>query len=70
MVGLAPVVVRTLAPVGGRILAGGYLRAYRRRRPVDAALLEQWVVVRAAARLVDEIDDEQEGLERLVADAL
>ena len=62
----APLVVRTLAPLGRRILHDGYLAAYRSRRPVDRRLLLRWQVVRAAARLWEPVPDEHPALLRFL----
>jgi len=55
-------VVRTMAPVGRRILLGRYLATYRAQRPVDAELLGRWELVRAAARLWEPVPDEHPAL--------
>jgi aminoglycoside phosphotransferase (APT) family kinase protein len=65
----APPLVRTLAPVGARIIVRRYLAAYRRVRPVDPDRLERWIAVHAAARLAHGIDEEGPGLRAVVADA-
>jgi aminoglycoside phosphotransferase (APT) family kinase protein len=62
----SPFVVRTLAPLGRRILHDGYLAAYRSRRPVDRRLLVRWQVVRAAARLWEPVPDEHPALLRFL----
>ena len=65
--------LRTLIPIGRGILADRYVSTYRRYRGIDAARLEQWKIVRAAARLAEGIDSETESLlgylrQRLPAD--
>jgi aminoglycoside phosphotransferase (APT) family kinase protein len=66
----APRTIRVLAPVGRRILVERYLRAYRRRRPVDQHRLERWEIVRAAARLGEPIPEERPALLRLLGERL
>lgn len=58
----ASLALRTLAPVGRRLLADRYLSVYRRHRPLDADHLARWKVVRAAARLADGIEEEYDEL--------
>ena|SRR5438093_5624938 len=60
----APLVIRTLAPIGRNVLAARYLAAYRRHRPVPRANLTQWRIVRAAARLREPIPSEHPRLLR------
>jgi aminoglycoside phosphotransferase (APT) family kinase protein len=63
----SPALVRYLHVLGSKIVTWGYLRAYRRARPVDMALVERWVVVHAAARLAFEhIPEEERPLLRLL----
>jgi aminoglycoside phosphotransferase (APT) family kinase protein len=60
----APMLIRTLAPIGGDALAVRYLAAYRRQRPVPGAELTRWRIVRAAARLCEPIPSEHPRLLR------
>ena len=60
--GEPPTVVRLAGAAGRRVLLGGYLRAYRRRLPLDDALVARWEPVMAAVRLVERIEPEREGL--------
>jgi aminoglycoside phosphotransferase (APT) family kinase protein len=57
----SPVLVRYLHRIGSKIVTWGYLRAYRRARPLDMELVERWVVAHAAARLAFERIPEEEG---------
>ncbi len=49
-----PALVRYLRLVGSKIVTPGYLRAYRRLRPLDMGLVARWEVAQAAARLATE----------------
>ena len=55
--------LRALAQFGARfgrsILLSAYLRAYRRARTPDAALVEQWEVPVAANRLAEDVEGER-----------
>ncbi len=63
----SPALVRYLHGLGSKIVTSGYLRAYRRERPLDMALVERWVVAHAAARLASEhIPEEEQPLLRLL----
>jgi len=62
----SPASLRPLAGVGRRLLVGRYLATYRRSRPVGRDALDQWIVVRAAARLGDPVPDEHPHLLRFV----
>lgn len=44
-------VMRPVLHLGGRAFARGYLAAYREARPVDRAVLADWIAVRAGGRL-------------------
>lgn len=57
---------RVLDRVGRRIIVAGYLRAYRRRRSIDEALVARWIPVRAAARLAEGIEGERPALLAIV----
>lgn len=64
----SPVVVRALAPIGRRILTAQYLSAYRRRAgdATDAAALERWELVWAAARLAEPVPEEHPAVLRFL----
>lgn len=62
----ASIVVRIAALFGRRILLAGYLRAYRRIRPIDMKAASRWEVPVAAARLGDGIEVERPALLRLL----
>ena len=62
--------LRILALVGRKILMSGYRRAYRKRRPVDPALVERWGPPVIANRLVDGIEPERPKLLRLLEERL
>jgi aminoglycoside phosphotransferase (APT) family kinase protein len=47
----SPIIVRTLARVGGRILVWGYLRSYRKQRKLDMSTFPRWKIPIAAARV-------------------
>jgi aminoglycoside phosphotransferase (APT) family kinase protein len=56
--GTSPVVL-FLAKFARGLLIWAYRRAYLRRRPVDAAVLAQWTIVRAADRMAEGIEVER-----------
>jgi aminoglycoside phosphotransferase (APT) family kinase protein len=58
----APFVVRRLDPLGRRLLWSGYLRTYRRVRPLNAELVGRWRRVLAAARLAEDRPGERDWL--------
>jgi aminoglycoside phosphotransferase (APT) family kinase protein len=60
--GDAPAAVRLLAPLGRRVLAGAYVHAYARERPLDMALVGRWLPVCAAARLAEDVARERPAL--------
>ena len=62
--------LRVLALVGRKILVSAYKRAYRKRRPVDEALVERWGPPVMANRLVDGIEPERPKLLRLLEERL
>jgi len=62
----SPVVMRTLARIGRRLLITTYLGGYRRGRSLDRAQLDRWLTVRAAARLSEGIPEEVPRLLRLL----
>jgi thiamine kinase len=55
----APVVINRLERIGRRLLVRGYLRSYRRRRPLDPGRVERWLRIVAAARLSEAIEEER-----------
>jgi aminoglycoside phosphotransferase (APT) family kinase protein len=55
----APATVKRLEHVGRRLLVGGYLRSYRRRRELDPTRVERWIRIVAAARLGEGIEEER-----------
>ena len=63
----SPALVRYLHGLGSKIVTSAYLRAYRRVRPLDMALVDRWEVAHAAARLGSEpIAEEERPLRRLL----
>lgn len=58
----APLVLRRLAPVLRRALADQHLRFTRQLRPLDADVLDRWMVVWAAARLAEPVEPEHPAL--------
>lgn len=65
----SPFVLRQGARILRGLLTASYLRAYRRLRPADAAVIEQWVAIRAADRLAEAIPEERERLLAIIARA-
>ncbi len=57
-----PLLTRLFAPLGRKVLLGGYSRGYQRARPIDRALLHRWQVVMACLRLTYGIGGEREPL--------
>jgi aminoglycoside phosphotransferase (APT) family kinase protein len=64
-----PLITRLSAPLGRKLLLGGYLRAYRGHHPHDRQLLARWVTVLAAYRLTYHIDGEETLLLRTIRGA-
>jgi thiamine kinase-like enzyme len=58
----APALVKALERVGRRLLVGGYVRSYRRRRAIDTAAVRRWLPVVGAARLAEGIEEERDDL--------
>lgn len=58
----APRLLKTIHPLGRSLMERIYLRAYAASAPLDMELLERWLPVLAAARLVFEIEGEREAL--------
>lgn len=46
-----PLITRLVAPLGRKLLLGGYVRGYRSARPFDRERFERWLVVLAGVRL-------------------
>jgi len=65
-----PVIVRRLDHTGRSVIVRSYLRAYRRRRPVDDDLTKRWYPVRAAERLSEGITGEYDKLRAVLRDEL
>jgi len=61
-----PPMLRALAKVGRGVLVARYMRVYRKRHAVDRAELNQWEIVRAAARFIEGIEAEYEPLTRFL----
>jgi aminoglycoside phosphotransferase (APT) family kinase protein len=59
--GSSPLLQR-VEQAGRGVFVSSYLRAYRRRRPIDNTLLDQWTVSHAAGRVAENIDGELEPL--------
>jgi aminoglycoside phosphotransferase (APT) family kinase protein len=66
----SPFVVRYGERVARKFLAAAYLRAYRRHRPVDTAVVERWVSLRAVDRLGDGISEERAALLAMIESAM
>ena len=62
----APLVIRYGAIVARGLMRTSYVRAYRRARPLDAALAARWEVPVMAARLAEGIESENPKLLRLL----
>lgn len=57
-----PFVTRLFAPIGRKLLLGGYLRGYRARRTIDRDLLDRWLVVLSCMRLTYDVTGERDDL--------
>jgi aminoglycoside phosphotransferase (APT) family kinase protein len=57
-----PALIRRLSAFGRRGFFRLYVRAYARARPIDADLVDQWEIVRAADRLHEGIEAERSAL--------
>ena len=66
----SPLVIRLGAKVARSLLEMSYLRAYRRARSVDMAVVERWAILRAVDRLSDGIAEERDGLLALLEKAM
>jgi aminoglycoside phosphotransferase (APT) family kinase protein len=65
----ASFVMKRLDALGRRLLSTIYLRAYRKKRPVDLALVELWEPLVALARLTAGVPEERERLIELIQSA-
>lgn len=61
-----PWITRLLAPIGRKLLLGGYARSYRKHGSFDRERFAKWFVVAAAQRLTYDIDGEQAMLLRVI----
>ena len=66
----SPLVIRLGAKVARSLLELSYLRAYRRGRAVDMAVVERWATLRAADRLSDGIVEERDALLAMLEQAM
>lgn len=55
-----PLITRLFAPIGRKLLLGGYLRGYRAKQPIDRERFARWEVVLACVRLTYAIAGERE----------
>lgn len=62
----APAAIRALAPIGRSVLVARYLAVYRKLHHIDRRSLQQWAIVRAAARLLEPIPSEHPKLLRFL----
>jgi Ser/Thr protein kinase RdoA (MazF antagonist) len=62
-----PLFTRIMAPIGRKLLLGGYARSYRKNGAFDRERFEQWLVVAAAMRLTYNIAGEAEMLLATIA---
>ena len=61
-----PLITRLLAPIGRKLLLGGYRRGYRKHGRFDRGRFARWMVVAAAQRLTYGIAGEDAALLRLI----
>jgi aminoglycoside phosphotransferase (APT) family kinase protein len=61
-----PLITRLFAPLGRKVVLGGYMRAYRRHGAWDRERFGRWRMVAAALRLTYEIAGEESGLARII----
>jgi aminoglycoside phosphotransferase (APT) family kinase protein len=66
----APTIVRRMEKLARRYIRSQYIAAYRRKRPLDDAVLARWRVPVAGERLSDGIDDEREKLTAILYRAM
>jgi len=55
-----PLITRLFAPLGRKLILGGYLRGYRARQSIDRERFARWEVVLACVRLTYAVDGERE----------
>jgi aminoglycoside phosphotransferase (APT) family kinase protein len=65
----ASFVIKRLDSLGRRLLSSLYLRAYRKKRPVDLAQVELWEPLVALARLTAGVPEERDRLIELIESA-
>jgi len=61
-----PLITRLLAPIGRKLLLGGYSRSYRKHGSFDRDRFAKWIVVAAAQRMTYDVDGEQPMLLRVI----
>jgi aminoglycoside phosphotransferase (APT) family kinase protein len=61
-----PLITRLLAPIGRKLLLGGYSRSYRKHGSFDRERFARWIVVAAAQRLTYDIAGEEALLLRVI----
>ena len=61
-----PLITRLFAPLGRKVVLGGYLRAYRKHGSWDRERFGRWRIVAAALRLTYGIAGEESGLARIL----
>jgi len=64
-----PLVTRLFAPLGRKLILGGYRRGYCAQQAIDRERLDRWLVVLAGVRLTYDIAGERDGLLRLLVPA-
>jgi aminoglycoside phosphotransferase (APT) family kinase protein len=64
-----PMYMHVVAGIGRRFVRMAYVRAYRRARGVDMALVRRWLPLRAVDRLAENIPGEREALLAMIAKA-
>ncbi len=62
----SPVMLKLMGVFRSRLFIPRYLRAYRRARPFDRALVERWRIVRAIDRLAEAPPGEEQALRRMI----
>jgi len=62
-----PLVTRLFAPIGRKLILGGYRRGYRAVRAIDRDVLGRWLIVLAAVRLTYAIAGEEDMLLATIA---
>ncbi len=66
----SPFVIRVGARFARSLLLMSYMRAYRRARPFNEAVVRRWGTLRAVDRLADNIPDEREALLAIIESAM